>query len=369
MKNGFRIIDSDMHIIEPPEMWERYIDGAFKDRAPKIAGRYPVGTYGLMEGHMLPTVDSHARERWNGMFHVVGPHLQTDAARGFDPVAQIAAMDREGVDVAALFPTIGLYVMGFDGLDPAFAAAICRAYNNWLYDFCQHAPERLRGVAMIPPHDIMEAITETRRAVRELGFLGVFLHPSPVNGRQWHERYFDPLWHELQEMNVPVCFHEGTGTVIRQPGDQFGKNRIMMHVASHPMAMMYTSLSLIIGGVLEAFPRLRVALLECNTGWVPFWLDRIDHDFERLAEWDAPTLRMKPSAYFMRQCFVGAEEERGLKQVVEQIGNDNIVWSSDYPHWDSDYPHASKEFLELPVSDETKHKILWDNCVRLYDLR
>jgi predicted TIM-barrel fold metal-dependent hydrolase len=106
--------------------------------------------------------------------------------------------------------------------------------------------------------------------VREFGFLGVFLHPSPDNGRQWHE---------LQEMNVPVSFHEGTGTVIRQPGDQFGKNRIMLHVASHPIAMMYISLSLIIGGVLEAFPRLRVALLECNTGWVPFWLDRIDHDF------------------------------------------------------------------------------------------
>jgi uncharacterized protein len=219
MKNGFKIIDSDMHIIEPPEMWEKYIDGAFKDRAPKIAGRYPVGTYGLMEGQMLPTVDSHARERWNGMFHVVGPHLQSDAARGFDPVAQIAAMDREGVDLAALFPTIGLYVMGFDGLDAAFAAAICRAYNNWLYDFYQHAPERLRGVAMIPPHDIMEAITETRRAVHDLGFPGVFLHPSVVNGRQWHERYFDPLWHELQELNVPVCFHEGTGTVIGQPGD------------------------------------------------------------------------------------------------------------------------------------------------------
>jgi predicted TIM-barrel fold metal-dependent hydrolase len=131
---------------------------------------------------------------------------------------------------------------------------------------------------------------------------------------------------------------------------------------------MYTSLGLIIGGVLEAFPQLRVALLECNTGWVPFWLDRIDHDFERLAKWDAPTLTMKPSAYFLRQCFVGAEEERGLKQVVEQIGDDNIVWSTDYPHWDSDYPHASKEFLELPVSDATKQKILWANCVRLYNL-
>ena len=76
MKNGFKIIDSDMHIIEPPEMWEHYIDGAFKHRAPKIVGCYPVGTYGLMEGRMLPTVDAHARERWNGMFRVVGPHLQ-----------------------------------------------------------------------------------------------------------------------------------------------------------------------------------------------------------------------------------------------------------------------------------------------------
>jgi uncharacterized protein len=133
MKNGFRIIDSDMHIIEPPETWEKYIDGAFKDRAPKIVGHYPIGTYGLMEGHMLPAVDSQARERWNGMFRVVEPHLQTDAARGFDAIAQVAAMDREGVDLAALFPTIGLYVMSFDGLDPAFAAAVCRAYNNWLH--------------------------------------------------------------------------------------------------------------------------------------------------------------------------------------------------------------------------------------------
>ena len=167
---------------------------------------------------------------------------------------------------------------------------------------------------------------------------------------------------------MPACFHEGTGSVGRQPGDQFGKNRLMVHVSSHPIAMMYTSLSLIVGGVLEAFPRLRVGLLECNVGWVPFWLDRIDHDFERLAEWDAPNLRLKPSEYFRRQCFVGAEEERGLNHVVAQIGDDNIVWSTDYPHWDSDYPRAVEEFLELPVTDDAKRKILWDNCARLYGL-
>lgn len=368
MKNGFRIMDSDMHIVEPADMWERYIDARFQDRAPKIVGNYLVGYYGLMQDQMLPAVDSQARERWRGMHRWVAPHVQDHAARGFDAACQLEAMDREGVDMAALFPTIGLYVMGFDGLEPQCAAAICRAYNNWLYDFCQRDPERLRGVAMIPPHDIAEALKETRRAVKELGFLGIFVHPSPINGRQWHERYFDPLWSELQTLDVPVCFHEGTGTVVRQPGDQFGLNRLMVHASSHPIAMMYTSMSLIVGGVLEAFPGLRVGFLECNVGWVPFWLDRMDRDYARLAEWDAPTLQMKPSAYFLRQCCAGAEEERGLRQVVEQIGDANIVWSTDYPHWDSDYPHAAEEFLALPVTDETKRQILWDNCVRLYGL-
>jgi uncharacterized protein len=368
MRNGYRIVDSDMHIIEPGELWEKYIDERFRDRAPKILGNYLVGYYGLMEGHMLPTVDSHARERFKGMNSFIGRHVEAHSARGFDAVAQLDAMDTEGIDIAVLFPTIGLYVMSFDGLDAQFAAAICRAYNNWLYEFCQADPDRLKGAAMIPPHDPGEAVKEARRAIRELGFKSAFLHPSVVNGHHWHDRYWDPLWAELVELDAPVCFHEGTGTVIGQPGEQFPTNRLMRHVSSHPIAMMYTSLSLICGGALEVFPALRVGMLECNAGWVPFWLDRMDHDWERLARWDAPTLTMKPSQYFKRQCWVGAEEEPGLPHVVAQIGADNIVWSTDYPHWDSDYPHATEEFLELGMSDESKRKILWDNCVRLYRL-
>jgi predicted TIM-barrel fold metal-dependent hydrolase len=368
MKNGFRILDSDMHIVEPPDLWEKYIDDRYRERAPRVVGGYLFGPYGLMDGHMLPTVDSHARERMKGMNRFVGPHLTMHMGRGFDAVAQLDAMDQEGVDVAVLYPTFGLYVMAQDGLDAGFATAVCRAYNNWLYDFCQVNPDRLKGAAMIPPGSIVDAVKETRRAVRDLGFVGAFLHPTTVDGRQWHDRYYDPLWAELQELDVPVGFHEGTGSIGPQPGDQFGKNRLMRHACSHPIAMMYTSLSLIVGGVLEVFPRLRVGLLECNVGWVPFWLDRIDRDYERLAEWDAPTLTMKPSEYFRRQCFVGAEEERGLRQVVEQIGDETIVWSTDYPHWDSDYPRAVEEFLELNVTDATKRKILWDNCARLYRL-
>jgi uncharacterized protein len=368
MKDGLRILDSDMHIVEPADLWEKHIDDRYRDRAPKVLGGYLLGPYGLMDGHMLPTVDSHARERMKGMNRWVAPHITGHMGRGFDAVAQLDAMDQEGVDVAVLFPTFGLYVMAVDGLGEGFASAVCRAYNNWLYEFCQVNPGRLKGAAMIPPHSIAEAIKETRRAVRELGFVGVFLHPTTVDGRQWHDRYYDPLWAELQELDVPVCFHEGTGSIGRQPGDQFGKNRLMRHVCSHPIAMMYTSLGLIVGGVLEAFPRLRVGLLECNVGWVPFWLDRMDRDFARLAEWDAPTLTMKPSEYFRRQCFVGAEEERGLKQIVELMGDDTIVWSTDYPHWDSDYPHASREFLDLDITETTRRKILWDNCARLYRL-
>src|SRR5437667_9662654 len=97
MKDGFRIMDSDMHIVEPPELWDKYIDERFKDRAPRVAGNYVTGAFGLIEGHMLPTVDSHARERRGGMNRRVAPHRGEQARRGVDGGAQLGATDRQGV--------------------------------------------------------------------------------------------------------------------------------------------------------------------------------------------------------------------------------------------------------------------------------
>jgi len=227
----------------------------------------------------------------------------------------------------------------------------------------------IRIAAMLPAHAVSEAVTEARRAVKGLGTVAVYLRPNFVNGVPWHDPSYRPLWAELQELNVPVGFHEGTGSDLVQDGSEFGDNRLMRHACSHPIGMMKAMISVICGGVFEAFPRLRVGFLEANTGWVPFWLARMERDVALYREWDAPFLTLRPSEYFRRNCWVGCEgEEKELGYVVAEIGDTNIVFSTDYPHHDSEFPHSVEAFLELPIQEAGKRKILWDNCACLYCL-
>ena len=120
-------------------------------------------------------------------------------------------MDIEGIDVAVVYPSRGLFALTIPDMEPRLAAAMARAYNDWLYEFCQENPERLLGAGMISPFDVDDAVAETRRCVRELGFRGVFLRPNEVNGRNWHDPYYEPLWAALEELEVPLGFHEGGG--------------------------------------------------------------------------------------------------------------------------------------------------------------
>jgi predicted TIM-barrel fold metal-dependent hydrolase len=362
VKNGYKIVDGDLHLLEAPDTWTRYMDS---NEAPKIMSS-SAGFFALFQNRVFPAVDSEGRERFRAMRQRIDKEIAFAAAQDFDSASQLQAMDMEGIDVAVLFPTVALYVMGFEDIGVRLATDVCRAYNNWLYEYCKKDPLRLKGVALIPPHDVDASVREAQRAVKELGFVGALLHPSPHKGRLWHSPYYDPLWSALQELDVPVCFHDAVGQIIDTPAAKFGKNRLMAHTATHPIGMMNASLSVIAGGVLEVFPRLRVAFLEAYAGWLPYWLERMDHEYDMLGKWDAPTLTMKPSRYFVRQCFASADESSILQFVVDRLGNDSFLWSCDYPHWDSEFPEASQEFLERPLDEATKRKILWDNPHRLY---
>jgi len=372
MKNGFKVMDSDLHVVEPPDLWERYTEPAFRDRAPKVvrvSDTARVSRY-LFEGKVFPTCDANHPDRYVGMSRRTDAATTAMRARGYDAVSQIEAMDLEGIDVAVLYGTAALYVpLGMNGVDPKLSAAVCRAYNDWLADFCRQDPKRLKMAAMLPAHDVSEAVAEARRAVKALGAAAVYLRPNFVNGVRWHDILYRPLWAELQELNVAVGFHEGTGSDLIQDGSEFGDNRLMRHACSHPIGMMKAMISMICGGVFEAFPRLRVGFLEANTGWVPFWLARMERDVALYREWDAPFLTLRPTEYFRRNCWVGSEgEEKELRYVVEEIGDTNIVFSTDYPHHDSEFPHSVEEFLDLPIPEASKGKILWDSCARLYGL-
>ena len=142
----------------------------------------------------------------------------------------------------------------------------------------------------------------------------------------------------------------------------------IVHISTHSMEQMLACLDVIMGGVMERFPRLRFAFLEAQCGWLPFWLHRMDEHHEWREPYGEMThLTMPPSEYFRRQGFCAVEcDEEFVKHVVDAFGDDNLVTTTDYPHGDSKYPGAMDRFLTLPISDASKQKILWDNVLRLY---
>ena len=382
-KNGFKVIDSDMHIIEPVDLWQRYIDPGFKGVAPigtansasdlnlihpdgRLWGRDPLRA--MATGRAPGQNSQQVEERYR-------PH----ADRGYSNEVQLEAMDIEGIDVAVIYPSRGLHALGEPDMDPTLAAAVARAYNDWLFDFCQADPQRLLGAGMISVFNIDDAVAESRRAVKELGFRSVFLRPNMIHNRPWHDPYYEPLWDALEDLGVPLGFHEAIFTGLPQVGWQFGQNFMLRHTFCHPVEQMLCVASFAGAGIFEHHPNLKVAFLEGNCSWLPFFLWRLDEHWEQQGDVWAPELKMAPSEYFMRQGYASVEaDEEPVKYAIDWMPNKNLVFSTDYPHGDSKYPHAVDRFLrlgdsdkeqKLGVSDEDKRRILWDNCAELYGIK
>jgi predicted TIM-barrel fold metal-dependent hydrolase len=301
----------------------------------------------------------------------LGDRYAEEIARNFDPASQVLAMDKEGLDLAVLYPTSAMYITAFETMDARFAAAACRAYNDWLHDYIEAAdPKRMFGAAAVSPHDVESAIAETRRAVRELGMKAIFLRPNIFNNRPWHDAYYDPLWSTCQDLNIAVGFHETTGSRMKASGADRFKNLGIVHISSHSMEQMLACMDVIMGGVMERFPRLRFAFLEGQCGWLPFWLHRMDEHYEWREPYGEMThLSAMPSEYFRRQGFCAVEcDEEFVSHVVDVCGDDTLVTTTDYPHGDSKYPKSMDRFLSLPLGEKSKKKILWDNVLRLYNL-
>ncbi len=369
-KNGFKILDSDMHIMEPPDLWERYIDQKFKARAPRgvtssnirdLRMVYPDGRdWARTTTRQNDSARGHNFERNQNVY-------RADAARGWTPEVQLEAMDVEGIDVAVLYPTRGLRALVVPNMEADFAAAIARAYNDWLYDFCKKQPLRLIGAGMLSPYDMNDAVVEARRCAEELGFRAVFLRANPLVQHQWHTPYYEPLWQALADLNLALGFHESTGTGKQQIGERLEPNLMLRRVYAQPMEQMLALGSFCAGGVLARHPNLRVAFLEANCSWLPWLLWRLDEGWEREGDVWAPDVKMAPSEYFKRQCVVSVEpDEVTIAYVIEYTGGKNIVFSTDYPHGDSKYPKAVDHFLNLPISEANKKNILWDNCATYY---
>ena len=366
MKEGLRFVDSDMHVMEPPDIFDRYLDPAFKHRV-----MMPVGADGrpsrgpspdcLLDGvsgrgdldmqqyrkrparkstaeHMQPPLS-------NSRLAGVGA-LQFAIDRDYDAVAQVMGMEIEGIDIGVLFPTMGLSLIARDDVDPQLAVAVCQAYNNWQYDFCHHSPDQLKFAAMLPMHDVNLASKELVRCVKDLGAVGSFIRPNLLKGRYWHSNYWDPLYSAHEELNVAWCFHEGTGAAYSYMNNLYGENRFYRHVASHWIEMQEALIAMIIGGVFEFHPKLRVGFLEAQNSWVPGLLTRIEWDYPNYRETHAPYLSLTPKEYFRRNCWAAVEgSEPEIEPTAGLIGADRMCVSTDYPHFDSNFPNVSNNLL------------------------
>jgi predicted TIM-barrel fold metal-dependent hydrolase len=376
------VCDSDLHVMEPPDLWERWIEPEWSHAAPRGLADFSRDMRVRVKNHVLlrmgpsvPVGEDGRRPGWRREHDDVYAAAE---ARGWDARSELDAMDAEGLDLAVLYPSRGLFVLGVDssehigadGLEPPLAGAIARAYNDWMRDFCDEAPDRMFGAGMVAPHDPEGAVVEARRCVEELGFAAIFLAPATVNRRPWHHPSYDPLWAEIARLDVPLAFHGGGRTFLRPDfGLEVLDSLMLWHTFSQPLGIQFVTACLCGGGVLERHPTLRVALLEGNCSWAPWFLYRLDEHWEWVGWKEAPELTMAPSEYFRRNCWISVEaDEVTVPSFIDAFGDDRLLFSTDYPHGDSKYPNSVAAFDQLPMSERSKAKVVGQNWSDLYKI-
>ena len=391
-----KVVDVDGHIEEPADLWENYLEDRYKDKAIRVRktedGLEYLEIAGRRHRSLLPgTMGSLGGIDWENrtQYTVPGDYAYRDACPpgSYDPHERIKVMDQEGIDVALLYPTIGICWEG-PGLDddpvlgPALAAAYCRAYNNWLLDFCKPYPDRLIPIAHISLLDVNEAVVEMKRSAK-LGARGFFIRPDLFNGRNVGDPIYDPIWAEAQDMGLPVAPH----VVVREylPLDEWfsfstfsssegsrsykGENSNFVFAQYFFMLPVQAALTAVVtSGVFDRFPRLKYVVLESGSGWIAYWLERMDSKFEVFG--GLSRLKDKPSTYFQRQCWISAEpDEKTIPAMVQLVGEDKFLWASDYPHIDAHYGVVEElrgNIRSLPES--AQRKILGENAAQVYGL-
>jgi predicted TIM-barrel fold metal-dependent hydrolase len=359
-----------MHVMEPPDLFDRYLEKKYHDRVsvpvdaegnPKrgniIVDDVPIGGDMLMQQHRKKVYNSTTTQQLSGSRMADSGKLNFAIDRDYNEEAQIMGMQLEGIDIAVLYPTMGLSLIARNNLDPQLSAALCRAYNNWIYEFCQFSPDQMKFSAMLPVHDVNLACKELIRCVNELGAVGSFVRPNMINGIFWHSNYWNSLFELHEELDVTLGFHEGTGSSLGMASELYGENRFYRHVASHWIEMQQTLIALIIGGVFEFYPNLRVGFLEAQNSWVPGILTRIEWDYPQYHASHAPYLSLTPREYFQRNCWAAVEgSEPEIEATASLIGADRMCISTDYPHFDSNFPNVANNLLNN-VKRETAEKI------------
>lgn len=360
----------DSHVVEPPEVFAG-LEERFGERAPRIvkdlngrAGTFlvlgdrtvPVARFGIA-GHRLddPETDKLIARGYEGMNRGV-----------FDPAARMDDQATDGIAGEVMYPSLNM--LTFSHPDREVVQAIFRRHNDWIRDYCSHAPERLIGVACLPLPDVDAAIIELTR-VAKMGIRGVAIPcAAPIDAPYSDPRY-EPFWQAAAETGLPITMHIFCGATwdMGLPA-HWGP---ILSYALAQTAIEVTLGQLICSGVAERHPSLRFVCAEFETGWLAHFLQRLDHAAYRTPAAKSADLTLTPSAYFRRQFFATFEDDREGILTRDGIGVDNLLWGNDYPHHDSIWPHSmavlKRMFEGVPPADKTK--MTSSNVMNLYGIR
>jgi predicted TIM-barrel fold metal-dependent hydrolase len=372
---AYQLISSDSHVYEPQDLWTARMESQFKDRAPRVISqedgdwwycdsRKVAGTgAGSQTGRRFENPDELSRtDRFE--------HVRQG---GYIPEARIKDMDLDGVAAEVVYPTIGFLLYNMVE-DSQLLTACFRSYNDWLAEFCNAYPDRLKGVALINLDDVQEGVSELQRA-RKIGLVGALMTAYPRIDRPFSSPEYNPFWTAAQDLDMPLGMHIAT---YRPGPDQLhGFQDIdrlspaFLANADHWVRMSLADM--IFSGMFERYPRLKVGTVEQELSWIPHFLDRIDYTYTQRARrsyWHRFKGDVLPSDFFHRNVFCSFQEDAlGIRDRAT-IGVDNLMWGSDYPHQESTWP-KSRQILDKileGVPEEEKVKIAGGNVARVYHL-
>ena len=369
---GYRVISADSHIVEPPDAWTSRVEPKYRDQAPRIV-RLEDGSDCWFCGD-IKMIGMFAGTQPGTRFEepeklTVAGTFEGVRLGGYIPDEHVKDMDVDGVDAGVLYPSNSVPLFRFIQ-DSDFLTDLFRAYNDWLAEFCNPYPDRLKGIAMINVDIVEIAVKEMERCAR-LGLVGAMIAVYPPMDRAYDSPEYEPLWAAAQDLQMPLSFHIGTNRP--GPGESSPVAGRLSDFTNIDHWVRMSLADMIFGGVFRRYPKLQVGSVEHELAWVPHFLGRMDYDYTQRAPrqgWQHFDDDMLPSDYFHRNVFIGFQEDALGIRDRDIIGVDNIQWGSDYPHQESTFPRSRQILDEILVdcTEEEKAKISGGNAARIYHL-
>lgn len=365
MRVDYPIISADSHITEAPGTYIDHIDSKWRDRAPKLVdGGDDLGDVFVVEGSNVPVPMGlvAAAGKDPSEIRVKGTRFDELHPGGWDPAARLAEQAVDGVAAEVIYPTVGMVLCNIEDFD--LKKASFDAYNRWIAEYCSHAPHRLLGCGQTAMRSVEEGIADLE-SIKALGLRGVMMPGVPAV-EDYDSPVYAPFWDKAVELGLPLSFHILTTQEQAPRGPKISRFLSIVRGCQDIMAM------LVFGGVFERHPDLRVVCVEADAGWVPHFMYRMDHAFNRHRYWLKPgaDLQRLPSEYFAEHIYTTFQDDWTAFRFADSMNWKRLMWANDFPHSDSTWPW-SQDLLDKhtdDLSDEQTKAILSDNVADLYGI-